>query len=135
MAHPHAKTLDKCRLRRAVGAVAVLLSAAILPGCDRGGVDSGATANPVAPGRPGTGNGTEVVAPNPTSIPESPQVGGSTRQVPEGVTGSGGTPDYPGGLQGQESAAAVPGGGVRGGLLDRETTAQSNRPIPDNLSR
>lgn len=115
------------------GALGTLLLALALQGCD---IKDGATSSAVAPGRPGTGNGVEVVAPLPTSIPESPQVGGNRGAVPEGVTGSGGTTDYPGGMQGQESASPVPGGGLAGGLTDRTTTAQSDdRRIPDKLSR
>lgn len=125
MQHKHA--------RATAGTLGTLLLAVGLQGCD---IQEGATSSAVAPGRPGTGNGVEVVAPRPTSIPESPQVGGNRGAVPEGVTGSGGTTDYPGELQGQESASPVPGGGLAGGLQDRTTTAQGDdRRIPDKLSR
>lgn len=135
MPHRIADHLPRPRPAHAAAALGMALALLGLQGCERG-ADSGATANPVAPGRPGTGNGIEVVKPQPTSIPESPQVGGNRGQVPAGVTGSGGTTDYPGRMQGNESTAAVPGGGVAGGLRDRDTTAQADdRPIPDRLSR
>lgn len=74
----------------------VALSLALgLQACERG-ADSGATANPVAPGRPGTGNGIEVVEPRPTNTHESPQVGGSTHEIPAGITGRGGLTRTPG---------------------------------------
>lgn len=96
-------------------ALAAALLALTLQGCERG-ADSGATANPVAPGRPGTGNPTVVLEPQPGSINESPQVGGSTRNVPEGITGSGGPTRVPGGTQAREHPSLQPGSGLDGGL-------------------
>jgi hypothetical protein len=93
-------------------AAAVLLLG--LAGCERG-ADSGATANPVAPGQPGTGNPVEQVAPRADSPNESPQIGGAREQVPAGITGSGGTTDVPGELQGR-SQLGGPGTGLQGGL-------------------
>lgn len=90
--------------------------------CERG-ADSGATANPVAPGRPGDSNPVETVRPTPGSINESPQVGGSTAQVPAGITGSGGPTDVPGGMQGQSSIPRHAGVGVDGGLSDEKVPA------------
>lgn len=103
--------------------VLMLLS---LPGCERG-ADSGATANPVAPGRPGTDNEVVTVAPEPGSITESPQVGGNRGAVPDGVTGRGGTTDYPGRVQDRSYPymRQQPGVGLDGGL---ETAQPAQRP-------
>jgi hypothetical protein len=104
-------------VRERVTWLAPILLAGALAGCERG-ADSGATANPVAPGRPGNNERAEVVRPVPGSITESPQVGGSTAQVPAGITGSGGVTKVPGSLQGRSNVPAQPGTGVDGGLKD-----------------
>lgn len=109
-----------------LGAAGLLLAAAVLQGCDRG-ADSGATANPVAPGRPGTGNPTAEVQPRPGSINESPQVGGSTAQIPEGITGSGGPTKVPQGMQGRSHVPRQVGSGLDGGLDD-------SSPRPDGMA-
>lgn len=62
-----------------------------LAGCDRG-ADSGATANPNAPGRPGTGNPTVVVTPSAADGPSgvagsAPRPGSSGAGSASGQTG------------------------------------------------
>ena len=102
-------------------AAAAVLMALGLQGCERG-ADSGATATRGAPGRPGD-NPTITVSPMPTSIPESPQVGGTTANIPQGITGSGGPPDYPGEMQGRQVVPRQAGVGTDGGLEDRPASA------------
>lgn len=58
-----------------------VLAACLLAACERG-ADSGATANPMAPGRPGTANPPVQVAPEPTVPARSPQVGGTPALAP-----------------------------------------------------
>ena len=84
-----------------------------LAACQRG-ADSGATANPVAPGRPGTGNPTEVARP---AAPDN-----SSGRGPSGVAGSMPHPgssggDAPAGTTGKGTSAmgAGPGTGLAGG--------------------
>ncbi|MEJ8838834.1 hypothetical protein [Ramlibacter sp. AN1133] len=93
--------------RRRVWPTALLLAAATgLQGCGKG-VEPGATSNPVAPGRPGTGNPVVQVAPvMPGSITESPGIGGSRGLIPEGATGDASPP----------AEARRPGVGLDGGL-------------------
>lgn len=100
--------------RLSVQALACTALAAGLAACERG-ADSGATANPVAPGRPGTGNPVEQVTPTPDPSPQSPQVGGPTGNIPAGITGSGGPTDYPG-AQGNTQPPVREGVGLQGGL-------------------
>ncbi|TFY96854.1 hypothetical protein [Ramlibacter rhizophilus] len=89
---------------------AVFLAAAALAGCDRG-ADTGATANPVAPGRPGEGN------PPVSVVPLVP--GGASPNVSPGV---GGTPPSPQGVTGSGSAdpaiSTIPGVAPTAGALD-----------------
>ena len=103
----------------ALCASSVLLIAALLAlqGCGRG-VEDGATANPNAPGRPGTGNAVVTIAPQPESITESPQIGGARHAVPAGISGRGGPPDYPGASQPPSHPwfQQQPGVGLDGGL-------------------
>lgn len=101
--------------RLSVQVLACAALATALAGCERG-ADSGATANPVAPGRPGTGNPVREVTPTPDPSPQSPGVGGPTHNIPEGATGSGGPTIYPGQAQSGNEAPARPGVGVQGGL-------------------
>lgn len=114
---------ERHRVRRTLHVLALALPLAALAlalqGCGRG-ADSGATANPNAPGRPGTGNPAVEITARPESITESPQIGGARGMVPEGITGSGGPTDYPGELQsrGAASAQQQPGVGLDGGLDD-----------------
>lgn len=100
------------RLQRATALAAVLVAAG-LAGCDRG-----ATANPNAPGSPGTGNGVVKATPQapdgppggPSGIKGSlPHTGGSGADMPAGATG-GHVGNGPGSQQAQ------PGTGLTGGL-------------------
>ena len=84
-----------------------------LAACQRG-ADSGATANPNAPGRPGTGNDTEVARP---AAPDS-----STGRGSSGAKGSLPHPGSSGGDaaagttgQGSSAMGAGPGTGLAGG--------------------
>jgi hypothetical protein len=81
---------------------ALLLAAGLalgLAGCDRG-----ATSNPNAPGRPGTGNPVTSVAP---AAPDTPPAGPKdTGGVARGVTGNGGG----------SQASEQPGHGLQGGM-------------------
>jgi hypothetical protein len=102
---------------RAIALAAV--AAALLSACERG-ADSGATANPNAPGRPGTGNAVEQAR-----VPQAPDgpPGG-----PSGVKGSAPHPGASGGdavvgttgrgtsQPGAGGQAAPPGSGLTGGL-------------------
>lgn len=93
------RALALARARRRPAAWLVLLLAAGLHGCD-GRPGYGATANPVAPGRPGTGNPVVHVSPRPGSINESPGIGGSRGLIPPGASGG-------------PTLSAVPGAGSR----------------------
>lgn len=104
----------------ALAALALSLAA-----CGRG-ADSGATANPVAPGSPGTGNDRVVVQPaapdGPTGGPPGVKgsvahPGSSGSDVAAGVTGKG-TDGASGG-----GAVAQPGTGLGGGLGEASPTA------------
>ena len=85
-----------------------------LAACQRG-ADSGATANPNAPGSPGTGNGVEVARPANTDSSSGrgssgaagslPHPGSSGGDAPVGTTGKGGT----------NAMGASPGTGLAGG--------------------
>ena len=108
-----------------------------LAACQRG-ADSGATANPNSPGRPGTGNDVEVARP---AAPDS-----SGGRGPSGVKGSMPHPgssggDAPPGTTGQGTSAmgAGPGTGLAGGTGQgmspgvRSGVAEgSNNRVPDN---
>jgi predicted outer membrane protein len=93
--------------------------------CD--GAPEGATQSAVAPGRPGTGNPTVVVAPQPGSWTESPQTGGARALVPMGATGK------PGGrrVPGKDRVFQLPGvgldGGLGGGTPDAVSQARNDR--------
>jgi hypothetical protein len=127
---------------------ALVLAAAAslgLAGCGRG-ADSGATANPNAPGSPGTGNPTRVVTPSagegppggPSGVAGSaPHPGSSGGDAVPGATGSGTvgqTPPAGSGLQGGmgagpasspsgtgTSATTAPGGSVPDGSATGHT--------------
>ncbi|HEY0920206.1 hypothetical protein [Devosia sp.] len=84
-----------------------------LAGCGRG-ADSGATANPNAPGRPGTGTPTQVV---------TPAAGDSAPGGPSGVAGSAPHPGSSGGdavpgATGSGTVGQAPpaGSGLQGGM-------------------
>lgn len=82
-----------------------------LAGCERG-ADSGATANPNAPGSPGTGNPTQVVTP---VAPDSPPRG--SEGVAGSAQGSSGGDAVPGMTSGGSvDRAPPPGGGLQGGM-------------------
>lgn len=95
---------------------ALLLAAGLtlaLAACGRG-ADSGATANPNAPGSPGTGNPPVIATPQ---APDSPPGG------PSGVAGSAPHPGSSGGdaVPGATGSriigqAPAPGGGLQGGM-------------------
>ncbi len=101
-------------VRRFAFAFAAAAAALALAGCDRG-ADSGATANPNAPGSPGTGNPTVVVTP---SAPDSPS------GVPSGIGGSAVHPGSAGGdavpgATGSGTLGQAPppaGSGLQGGM-------------------
>lgn len=124
---PRSCTASRGRSRGWLRPLAPLFLALGLQGCERG-ADSGHTANPVAPGRPGTGNPVETVQPRPGSITESPQVGGARGRVPEGITGSGGTTDVPGELQGRSYIPQQPGVGLHGGVGATAPDAAASSP-------
>ena len=100
-------------LRKAVPAACRTLACVLLLACGAcDGPPDGATDLAVAPGRPGTGNPTIVVAPQPVSSTESPQTGGARWLVPEGATGK------PAGRRapGKDAVFDLPGVGLDGGL-------------------
>ena len=98
-----------------------------LAACHRG-ADSGATANSNAPGRPGTGNATEVTRPQAADTPGSS--GGSG--IASGTSGSGGNSHSMGGpgtgLAGGMNPAPGQATGVAGGSTNSTTkSAVGNR--------
>jgi len=92
-----------------------------LAACDRG-ARSGATANPNAPGSPGTGNAPVTASP---AAPDSPTTGGSSGEKgSQPHTGSSGA-DAPPGTSGSGGQAAQPGTGLQGGLGTNTAPGQS----------
>lgn len=106
-------------MRRALASL-ILMAGAILAGCDRG-ADTGATANPVLPGRPGEGNPVVEATPRIDTSPVSPGIApeqGKANVIP-GTTGRGdSTPTVP--LQ--------PGHGTAGGLGGATPREQAQVP-------
>jgi hypothetical protein len=92
--------------------------------------------SPVAPGRPGTGNGVDVVKP---AVPDSPPGGSSGMagslpaggDAPVGTTGHGMSDSASGSGQ-----ATIPGTGLHGGLGTGENVAGSaSTPTTDSTTR
>lgn len=86
--------------------------------------------NPVAPGRPGTGNGVTVLEP---AAPDGPRTGSG------GMTGaarSAGTTygDVPGVTGSGNAATAQPGTGLSGGIPDGGATAMGASPVASGTS-
>lgn len=84
-----------------------------LAACQRG-ADSGATANPNAPGSPGTGNGVEVARPSGTDNSTGRGSSGAKGSMPHPGSSGG---DAPAGTTGQGSTGSMggPGTGLAGG--------------------
>lgn len=95
--------------------------------------------SPVEPGRPGTGNGVDVVKP---AVPDSPPGGSSGMAGSLPVPGSSGGDPMPGttghGMSASASGsgqATTPGSGLNGGLGGENVAGSPSTPTTDSTTR